>query len=429
MKHNTKIRKALVVLSPDLIQPEKPTQSPLIRRAVALARKTGCELELFHACYEGELEQQLLESGADLERQREELTNRDSMLLAEMATRLKDEGIHVRYEARWDSPRTDAILRKIAHANPDIVMKQAREHSFVLGITSNTDWDLARRSPADVWLVNDKVEDLDRIMAAVGNKDGDSVDVTTSADYDLLRMAGLIGDAFEAATYAVNAFQVPVTHIPVTGVGAAVTPVASLDDQNRLRTQIREQHSGSMKALAQYFNIAKDNVYVREGHPNKVIPKVAESIAADMIVMGADSISRMERLVSSVTVEPVMANTNTDIFVVRERDLARVPSAVKNPLYGVPKYDIEHAITNPEATFDSPLAVANLPEISIELRRRILQAWEYDLRAEMVEENEGGPPRDIDVNALDEISTARALLELKQEKPGNAQAALHGTSG
>lgn len=429
MKHKAKISKVLVVLSPDLVHPEKPTQSPLMRRAVSLAKKTGCELELFHVCYDSGLEQQLLEPGIEIQRQRKEVANRDSMLLAEIATRLRDEGIDVCYEARWDSPRTDAILRKIAHARPDIVMKQAREHSFVLGITSNTDWELARRSPAHVWLVNDKVEDLDRIMAAIGNRDCDPVDITTSADDYLLRMAGLVGDTFDAATYAVNAFHVPVSHIPFAGVGGSVTPTPSVGEQNRLYAQVREQHSCSVNALAQYFNIAKDNVYVREGDPSKVIPEVAESISADMIVMGADSISRLERLVSSVTVEPVMARTNTDILVVRERDLSRVPDSAARPLYGVPKYDLEHAIANPEATFDSPLAVANLPEISLELRSRILQAWEYELRAEMAEENEGGPPRDIDVKALNEISTARALLEQKQEKPGNGQAALHGISG
>lgn len=429
MTYKTNIKKALVVLSPDLIRPDKPKQSPLIQRAVELAKITGCQLELFHVCYDGGLEHQLFNSDADLERQREELTDRDATLLAEMATRLKDESINVRYEARWDSPRTDAILRKIAQARPDIVMKQAREHSFVLGITSNTDWDLARRSPAHVWFVNDKVEDINRIMAAIGNKLGDPGDITTATDYDLLRMAGLFGDTFKAAIYPVNAFQVPESQSLVAGVEGAVTPVASVDEQNRLRTQIVEQHGGSVKALAQYFNIAKDNVYIREGHPNKVIPEVAESIAADMIVMGADSISRLERLVSSVTVEPVMADTNTDILIVRERDLARVPNAAKSSFYGVPKYDLEHAIANPEATFDSPLAVANLPEISIELRNRILQAWEYDIRAEMAEENEGGPTRNIDVNALDEISSARAMLEMKQEKPGNGQMALHGMSG
>jgi hypothetical protein len=70
--------------------------------------------------------------------------------------------------------------------------------------------------------------------------------------------------------------------------------------------------------------------------------------------------------------------------------------------------------------------VANLGEISVELRKRILQAWEYDIRAEMAEENEGGPTRDIDVNALDDILSAKALLDMQQQKSGNGQLALHG---
>lgn len=429
MSNNTKIKKVLVVLSPDLIKPDKPKQSPLIQRAVSLAKITGCELELFHVCYDGGLEFQLFDSDVAIERQREELTDRDATLLAEIATRLKNEGIKVRHEVRWDAPRTDAILRKIAQARPDIVMKQAREHTFMLGITSNTDWDLARRSPAYVWLVNDKVEDIDRIMAAIGNKFGDPGDITTTADYDLLRTAGLISDTFNAEIYPVNAYEVPDTQGPMAGIGGAVTPVVSVEEQKQVHANIVKQHSGSVKALAQYFNIAKDNVYIREGSPNTVIPDVAESINADMIVMGANSIGRLERLISSVTVEPVIAATNTDILIVRERDLARVPNVAESPFYGVPKYDLEHAITNPEAAFDSPQAVANLPEISIELRSRILQAWEYDIRAEMTEENEGGLTGDIDVNALDEITSARALLKMKQGNSDNGQTALHGMAG
>ena len=148
-----------------------------------------------------------------------------------------------------------------------------------------------------------------------------------------------------------------------------------------------------------------------------------------MIVMGASSIGRLERLVSSVTVEPVMADTNTDYLVVRERDLARVPAAGKSPIIGAPKRDLENAITNPDATFDSPQEVADLADLSIELRNRILQAWEYDIRAEMVDENEGGPIREIDVNALDAIYSAKAFLhEMQREKPGNGQVVQHGMS-
>ena len=430
MTNKAKFKKVLVVLSPDLIKPDSPKQSPLMQRAVSLAKSTGCELELFHVCYDSGLEYQLFESDADLESRRKALTDRDATLLSEMATRLKDQSINVSYEVRWDSPRTDAILRKIEQSKPDIVMKQSREHSYVLGITSNTDWDLMRRSPAHVWLVNDKVEGIDRIMAAIGNKFGDPGDITTAADYDLLRTAGLIGDTFDAAIYPVNAYQIPNPQNLVAGVEGALAPIAAADEQNSpLRTQIVKQHRGAVKAFAQYFKIAKKNVHVHEGRPDKVISDVAESIGADMIVMGASSIGRFERLVSSVTVEPVMAETNTDIFIVRERDHDRVPDVVERPICGVPRYDLEHAITNPEATFDSPQEVANLSEISVELRNRVLQAWEYDIRSQMTAENEGGSIGDIDINALDQIVSARAELETRRQKPVNHQMALHGMGG
>ncbi|NNF15430.1 MAG: universal stress protein [Gammaproteobacteria bacterium] len=429
MSYEANIKKVLVVLSPDLISPDKPKQSPLIHRAVSLAKNAGCELELFHVCYDSGLEYQLFRSSADLKRRREALADQDATVLADIAARLKSDGINVRHEVRWGNPRTDAILKKIVQSKPDIVLKQARERNYVLGLTSNTDWDLARRSPVHVWLVNEEVEHIDRIMAAIGNKFSDPGDITTAVDYDLLKVAGLVGDAFEAEIHSVNAYQVPELRDLVPGIEGTVAPVASIEEQHRLRTRIVSQHNSSVQALAQYFNIADDHVYVREGHPNKIIPQVAQSIGADMIVMGANSIGRLERLISSVTVEPVMAETHTDMLIVRERDLAVVPDIDERPIRGVPKYNLEHAITNPEESFTSPLEVANLSDVSVELRNRILQAWEYDIRAEMTEENEGGPPRGVDVNALDEIYSAKALLEMKQHKSGNRQGALHGASG
>ena len=429
MTYKERIKKALVVLSPDLIKPDNPRESSLIQRALMLAEKTGCELELFHICYDGGLEDRLLSSNADLERERTQLTDRDATMVAEIATRMKSAGVNVHHEVRWDSPRTDAILRKVAQSRPDIVLKQSREHGFVLGITSNTDWDLVRRSPAHVWLVSDEISDINRIVAAVGNKYGDPGDITTAADYDLLRTAGLIGELCQSDIFPVNAYQVGEAQNFVAGIGGPVATVASASEQERMRAQVVKQHKGSVRAIAQYFNIPKENVYVREGHPNDVITQVAASVDADMIVMGAKSISRLERLISSVTVEPVMADSNTDVLIIREKDTASVPNSTEVPLFGVPRLDLESAITNPEKTFDSPQEVANLPDISVELRKRILQAWEYDIRAEMAEENEGGPARDVDINALDEIFSAKAFLEINQEKQGNVQLSLHGIAG
>ena len=306
-------------------------------------------------------------------------------------------------------------------------MKQAGEQTYVLGLTSNTDWELARQSPANVWLVNSEVEDIDRVLAAIGNSWGDPADITTAADYDLLQTARLMGDTFKAATHSVNAYQVPKT--PVFGANMVEAAVASIEPQPELRNDIKRQHEITVKAISKHFDIRNGNVHIREGHPSRVIPDVADVIDADLIVMGAKSIGRLERLLGSVTTEPVIAETSCDILIVRDGDPSDVPVEATKSLHGVPKYDIEHAIVDPEDTFDSPREVVDMSETSFDLRRRILQAWEYDIRAEMAAENEGGKVRDINVNALDEIDSAKALLDMKQGESRDAQPRLGGAAG
>lgn len=426
MTHKSKIKKALLVLSPDLVRTDAPMDSALIQRAVSLARITGCELELFHVCYDSRLDYGLFTSDEELQKERERLTDKDATRLAELAARLKGESVNVRYEVRWDYPRTDAILRKAAQAKPDVVMKQAREQNYVLGLASNADWELVRQSPANVWLVNDDVDDIDQILAAIGNNHGNPADVTTAVDYNLLETAGQVSDTFKAAIHSVNAYQVP--HPPILGASVMEAAIASIEPQPELQQEIKEQHETAVRAIAEYFNIPNGNVHICEGHPNRVIPETAGAVGADLIVLGAKSIGRLERFMTSVTVEPVIAETDCDILVVRDRDSSSVPNEAAKPFYGVPKYDLEHAIIDPESAFESPQEVVNLTDTSIDLRKRILQAWEYDIRAEMEAENEGGAVKDIDVNALDEILSAKELLNAKQNGSRNESTRLSGAA-
>ncbi len=413
MNDKAQIRKVLVVLSPDLIRPDQPEASPLLQRAASLAKTTGCEVELFHVCYDDSLEDSLFQTESDLERERKRLTDRDATQLAEIAKRFGEQCANVSFEVRWDQPRTDAILRKIAHAEPDLVLKQGRDYGFVLGVSTNTDWELARRSPAPIWLVNDEVKDIDKIVAAVGTQRDDPTDITTSRDYALLRMAGQVAESFDAAIHPVNAWRINPAPGIMTGIdGMAAVPAS---EQQKLRDDAIRKHSGAVKALVKYFDIPRDNVHIREGRPEVVIPDVVDEVSADLVILGARSIGRLERVIGRVTVEPVMSRTDCDVLIVREGDASHVPATEKKPLYGKPRVDVERAITHPEATFKSPHEVVKLDGLSTEMRQRILQAWEYDIRAEMAEENEGGPVRDIDVSVLDELIAARSLLQMQND--------------
>ena len=413
MNADARIKKILVILSPELIESADPMESTLLKRAAAVSRATGCELELFHVAFDSALDYQLFKSGEELEKQRQMLLDRDATRLAELAAWFVQKGVSVEHEVRWDYPRADAMLKKITQSRPDFVMKRQEQHGFLLGITTNTDWELARHAPSSLWLVHDGIDRIDTLLAAVGNKSGEPSDVTSATDRTLMATAIDVGSACDARVLAVNAYELPEVADFAANVGGAVMPVQSAKAQQEARSRIVERHTQHVMELTRNYGVGEDSVFLREGHPGAIIPEVAKEVEARLIVMGAKSVSRLERVVRPVTVEPVMANADCDILVVRDDDSEEVAGVDEQPIRGVPRYDLENAITHPDDMFESPQQVANLSDISVDLRKRILQAWEYDIRAEMAEENEGGPVREIDVNALDDILSAKALLDMK----------------
>ena len=425
MPIDPEIRKVLVVLDAEVSRPDAPKSSVLMRRAAELANATGCELELFHICYRSSLDHGLFTSDEKLETLRQQVTDRSATQLAELAAWLASEGITASHEARWDAPRTDAMLRKIADSGADVIMKTAREHSYLLGITSNTDWELARRSPAHVWLVNQSTAEIGRIVAAVGNRFAAVKDDAQRADRELLETATKLGKALDADVRAINAYAAAPTMTAIAGpVGAAAVPTAeTLEEQREQADKSVEQHRTALVSLAGQYGLPDEKVHLYKGDPADVIPNAADILHADAIVMGAGSIGRMERFLTPVTVEPVMSKASCDIVILREHDdKAAVAAAKREPIKGETPYDLGKAITFPEDTFESPEEVANMDDISVALRKRILQAWEYDLRAEMREENEGGAVRDADTAALDAVIVAKELLRTKEQRATSRQA-------
>ena len=412
MTTERKIDNLLVVLGPEMLRNTGTWNSTLIRRAATLARQTGCAVELFHVSYDPGPDLSLFTNREDRQRARQRLTDRDATRLAELATRLRRQHINVRHEVRWDQRRTDAILTKVAETMPDIVMKQSRDHGYILGLVSNTDWELGRRSPADLWLVNENTANIERVIAALGNDFGNPADITTAPDYDLLQTVDGVRRAFNARIYPVNVYQLPTEPHPVATIGAM--PLVTGEGQQALREKTLRAHKLAVESIADYFDFRTADIVVREGNPNDVIPEVADSIGADLIVMGARSIGRLERVIGPVTLEPVMSAADCDILVARDSDAGQLPNRAVPPVFGDPKYDLERAVTHPGEEFGSPLEIARATDLSPALRKRILRLWEYDVRAEMAAETEGGNTGDIDVGVLEKIREAREILSHEQ---------------
>jgi nucleotide-binding universal stress UspA family protein len=423
------LNRALVVISPDLIKPSAPKDSTLVTRAIALAKATGCELEFFHVTYDGSLSSGFFSDDDDVRREQEKRVDEDATLMAELVLRLGTEGVTIKHDTRWDSPRTDAILRKINESQPDLVMKQSREHGYVMGLFGNTDWDLIRQSPAHLWFVNDggtgRVENL--VTAVGASKDDD--EILAGADYDVFRMANLIADGFGAKNTPVHAYQAPLglstyaAYAPEFG-GVTYPPSSvanAMPTAEEVRQQIARKHGRSIEAFAEYFHIEPERVRVAEGHPHDVLAAAASDIAADVIVMAARNMSRWERWSKTLTAEPVLADAPCDVVIVKDAREASIPDAEKRPVTGIPVYDLEKAVMEPARAFDSPSSLAQASEISIPLRNRIFEIWKQDIRAQMAEEDEGGLIGVTHADSLRAINVAQTKLVESAGEHADAQ--------
>lgn len=408
------LNSVLVVVGPGEFSSGAPQGSALIDRAVALAKATGCTLELFHVCYEGSLTASAFLDQDEAQRETEKFLATQTDRLAEMALKLQLDGVAVSYEARWDSPRTEAILRKIYDSKPDLVMKQSRDYSYLMGLVGNIDWDLIRQSPAHVWFVGEAPRaGIDRIVAAIGANSNEDFRAG-AADHQMLQLANLIAGKFQATQYPVHAYEVPLgfehSGMYTPGLTGVAYSLSKPESPEQTRNKIAQRQSKAVKAFARLYKVEPEQIHIVEGHPSAVIPEVANTLDADLIVMAARNLSRWERALQSVTAEPVLADAPCDVLFVKDATDIAVPAATEPPAKGVSTVDLEKALMDPEKAFGSPRALAQTPELSSPVKRRILDIWEQDIRGRMNEGSESDVLVACDSDLIADIRSARQQL-------------------
>jgi nucleotide-binding universal stress UspA family protein len=203
----------------------------------------------------------------------------------------------------------------------------------------------------------------------------------------------------------------PVSRINQLGVHASTVGGAfGSADLTQACEDIASAHRQAVEKFAQHFGMDPEQVIVSQGHAAEAVPAIAQNQGVSMIILGARELSRWERLVNSVTAEPVLSDAPCDVLFMKDPDGGRVPEKRQDISAGQPEVDMEQAIINPEQVFDRPLDVARFDALSGDLRDRILQAWELDIEAELTAEDEGLPVQPTRGEILAEITEARRML-------------------
>ncbi len=320
------INNILVVLETD--QNTWTIEHPLIIRATDLARKFEASLILLNVAYESSL-------GFGTFATREEMESGRLRILSdagEHQARLQEaieqtHGIPATCETLWGPDASDRILARAGAARVDLIIKTSGNHNYVLGLLSNTDWDLLRESEVPVWFVAaDGVKTpASGIIAAVDQSyTEDDGGQEFRLDDEAFEMAKGLSDRYTSPLYAVHAYRLPRMlpgfegYVPTMGAAstAAVTP--AVDEQ--ARKEVARRHGRVIQDFVDQHGIPIDDLVLAEGPVDHVLARTAEAKGAGLIVMGSSNRSWWDHLLGRANAEPTLASAACDVLFVKTPD-------------------------------------------------------------------------------------------------------------
>lgn len=289
-----------------------------IRRAHQLAAVSGASVHLLLTAYDQSLSGGVLSGRNGLERARGEYLADLGAWLGEQARPLADDGIAVRTEVLWHSPRYDATLSRADRLHADVIVRAARPHSK-LGklLFAASDWELVRRARQPVWIVK-RPTDLRatgaRVLAAVdpahpGEKQA-------NLDRKLVAATTRIVNLFGGAAHLFHAWNPVATVTPVAGAGHhAAVPVLAVGRE--LIEELREQRQQQLDHLAREFGVPAENTHLVADDVRCAVEELVDDLGIDVIVAGAVARGRLERLLIGSTAERLLDNVDCDVVVVK----------------------------------------------------------------------------------------------------------------
>jgi universal stress protein E len=284
---------------------------PVLDKAAQLAQALGATLELFHGLAEPIVVEQAAASGRPLAVFQ---SNRKAQVLAQLEQRaeaLRAAGIRVEVSAEWDYPAAEAIVRRAARsdANLIVVERHATRHRAAWLLTY-TDWELVRLSPVPLLIVKSDVPwTRPAILAAIDPSHRFAK--PARLDSEILALAMTLKDALAARFAVVHAYaSLPMVPLmPATDTGA---------------TYARRTAEASLKAARERLDralrgrdVPADVRWVVDASPVEAIPDCVRRQKTSLVVMGAVSRSGLKSLFIGNTAERVLDALTCDVLVVK----------------------------------------------------------------------------------------------------------------
>lgn len=287
--------KLLIIMDP------KSEVQVALARGIEVARAIGAEIEVVAFTHEY-LEFISTDSSTRTEAKDALIAHRQKWL--ERVIAIADCGdLKVHAHTVWNKYIHEWIIHRCHSQTYHSVVKTGnRSETFFY---TPTDWHLLRDCPAPVLLVSEnKWNRAQPILAAV--------DLSTAKarkqalNIKVLEQASALAKALGSELHLVHALH---TSVLLADLEIIDPVVHTRRREEALKPQI--------ETLKKTWNLTDQQIHVRSGPAQKVIPSVANKIKADLVVMGTTAKSGIKAYVLGNTAEKVLTHLRTDVLALK----------------------------------------------------------------------------------------------------------------
>lgn len=284
-----------------LVIDRMPVSHYLVARAKALATALGGHLYLYHAVYDPIEEINKYVGLDNFSEIRDELLKGRQIELKQFICDLADD---VQCRVEWRKRASEGVVIWAETISADLILTERGPHHLMDGLVCTPDnWNLLRRSPCPVMVLNPLEHPIKRVVAAV-----DCLDASEAHSQLTARI-------LDHARAAAKVFKVPlkvVSVLPSSVMKLAVE--ARLPDSLNLFTQLEQHSIDFLQQVLDGLGIEADELQVLEGTPENMI---AEEVGqSGLLVIGNVARKGISGHLLGNTSERVLHRLHGDVLVV-----------------------------------------------------------------------------------------------------------------
>ncbi|MCH7817114.1 MAG: universal stress protein [Proteobacteria bacterium] len=287
------LSKILVIIEPDI------DSHGIMKKAMQLASYTESEVELMIADYSSYLEDGFYFDPLQAQALRYEHADQRINELEILAKPLRQGGLVVTVTTAWGNPPYAEIVGRIRDTKPSLVLKATRQHHKISSLLlSNEDWELIRYCPAPLLLAKGRQWRVNPLIVA-------AVDPNHMHEKPVALDDNIVSSASSMA--AISGGQVHLFH------SVCVPPIA---EAHSLQKNAEAKRS-KLTDLATRHGICKTCCHWSTENVVNALPAKAKELKASVVVMGAVSRSRLDRILIGNTAEKVLDKLECDVLIIK----------------------------------------------------------------------------------------------------------------